>query len=61
MDQLNKQVLEGVQLGGQAFLSSTTARGAFWLRACVINHRSTAADIDFLVDHVRQVGAGLAS
>src|SRR5262245_56808322 len=32
LNQLNKQLLEAVQLGGDAFLSSTTINGAFCLR-----------------------------
>lgn len=56
LSQLNKRLLEAVQLGGNAFLSSTTINGAFCLRACVINHRSTEQDIDFLVAHVKQTG-----
>jgi aromatic-L-amino-acid decarboxylase len=59
LNQLNKRLLEAVQLGGNAFLSSTTINGAFCLRACVINYRSTEQDIDFLVAHVQQTGEKL--
>ena len=59
LNQLNKRLLEAVQLGGNAFLSSTTINGAFCLRGCVINHRATEQDIDFLVAHVRQTGESL--
>jgi aromatic-L-amino-acid/L-tryptophan decarboxylase len=59
LNQLNKRLLEAVQLGGNAFLSSTTINGAFCLRACVINHRATEQDIEFLVAHVRQTGETL--
>jgi hypothetical protein len=52
---------EAVQLGGDAFLSSTTINGAFCLRACVINHLTTERDIDFLVAHVSQTGESLLS
>jgi glutamate/tyrosine decarboxylase-like PLP-dependent enzyme len=61
LNQLNKRLLEAVQLGGNVFLSSTTINGAFCLRACVINHRSTEKDIDFLVAHVKQTGEKLLS
>jgi glutamate/tyrosine decarboxylase-like PLP-dependent enzyme len=61
LNQLNQRLLEAVQLTGSAFLSSTTINGAFCLRACVINHRSTEQDIDFLVDHVEQTGEKLLS
>jgi glutamate/tyrosine decarboxylase-like PLP-dependent enzyme len=59
LNQLNKRLLEAIQLSGNAFLSSTTINGAFCLRACVINHRSTDQDIDFLVAHVQQTGETL--
>jgi hypothetical protein len=61
LNQLNKRLLEAVQLRGNAFLSSTTINGAFCLRACVINHRSTEQDIDFLVAHVMRTGEMLLS
>jgi aromatic-L-amino-acid decarboxylase len=61
LNELNKRLLEAIQLGGQAFLTSTTIHGAFALRACVINHRSTEPDIDFLVAHLLQVGRKLLS
>jgi glutamate/tyrosine decarboxylase-like PLP-dependent enzyme len=59
LNRLNKQLLETVQLSGNAFLSSTTVNGAFCLRACVINHHSTEKDIEFLVAHVQQTGEKL--
>ena len=35
LNAMNKAVLEDVQLGGRAFLSSTVIDGVFWLaRAC---------------------------
>ena len=42
---LNKAILEDIQLGGQAFLSSTVMNGVFWLRACVLNPRTTESDV----------------
>jgi glutamate/tyrosine decarboxylase-like PLP-dependent enzyme len=56
LGQLNKRLLEAVQLSGAAFLSSTTIRGAFCLRACVINHRSTEQDIDALIAQIERTG-----
>jgi aromatic-L-amino-acid decarboxylase len=49
IDDLNKVILEKVQLGGQAFLSSTVLHGRFWLRACIINPRTCEEDLDQLV------------
>lgn len=61
LDEFNQRLLETVQLGGTAFVSSTRMSGAFWLRACVINHRTSEADIDLLVDHVEQTALQLSS
>jgi aromatic-L-amino-acid/L-tryptophan decarboxylase len=52
LDSLNKAILERVQLGGQAFLSSTVLDGRFWLRACIINPRTCEEDLDVLVRNV---------
>jgi aromatic-L-amino-acid/L-tryptophan decarboxylase len=61
IDDLNKAVLERVQLEGQAFLSSTVIDGRFWLRACIINPRTNEEDLEKLVDVVSSVGRSLAA
>ncbi|HKP52903.1 MAG TPA: aminotransferase class V-fold PLP-dependent enzyme [Chloroflexia bacterium] len=61
LNALNKTLLEKIQLGGQAFISGTVLSGdRFALRACIVNHRATAADMDFLVGLVRSIGEELA-
>jgi aromatic-L-amino-acid/L-tryptophan decarboxylase len=57
---LNKTLLGTLQRNGQAFLSSTTLDGTFVLRACIINPRTTSADLAYLVALVRELGAQLA-
>jgi glutamate/tyrosine decarboxylase-like PLP-dependent enzyme len=56
LDALNRALLERVQLGGEAFLSSTVLGGRFALRACIVNPRSTEADIDLVAGLVERVG-----
>jgi glutamate/tyrosine decarboxylase-like PLP-dependent enzyme len=56
LNETNRMLLERLQLGGRAFLSSTVIEGTFWLRACVVNYRTTAADIDILPELVRSLG-----
>jgi len=56
-DALNRGVLTDVQLGGRAFITGTVVRGVFWLRACIINHRATEADVDAMVDAVLEAAA----
>jgi aromatic-L-amino-acid decarboxylase len=52
VDTFNRRILADVQLAGRAFLSSTVLGERFWLRACVVNPRSTLSDIDALIDEV---------
>jgi aromatic-L-amino-acid decarboxylase len=58
---LNRALLERLQLGGEAFITSTELRGRFTLRACIVNDRSRRDDVDRLVAAVRRMGAELAS
>ena len=58
---LNRTLLERLQLGGEAFLTSTELRGRFVLRACIVNDRSTRADIDRMLDAVRRIGGELVT
>jgi glutamate/tyrosine decarboxylase-like PLP-dependent enzyme len=57
---VNRALLERVQLGGDAFITSTELHGRFALRACVVNHHSTASDVDRLLDIVRAAGQAVA-
>lgn len=52
-DALNRRIVEKVQLGGRAFVSSTVLRDRFYLRACVVNPRATERDIEAIIDAVR--------
>lgn len=53
VDQLNKTVLERLQLSGRAFVSSTVINGRFVLRACIVNPLSGPRDIDVLLETVK--------
>lgn len=53
LDQLNARVMHAVQRGGRAYLSNASIRDRFALRACIINFRTTRADIDATLDIVR--------
>ena len=61
LDALNRRILESIQLGGAAFLTSTVLDGRFWLRACLVNPRTRAADLRSLVELVRATGRELAA
>jgi len=48
-DATNRALLDRLQLGGDVFITSTELGGRFVLRACIVNHRSTRADVDRLI------------
>ena len=58
---LNRALLERLQLGGEAFLTSTELRGRFVLRACFVNYRSRREDVDRMLDAVRAIGRAVAA
>jgi glutamate/tyrosine decarboxylase-like PLP-dependent enzyme len=53
---LNTSIMNAVQRGGRAYLSSATVGGKFALRACITNFRTTRADIDQTLDIIRDAG-----
>ena len=48
LDAFNTELLDTLQAEGEAFVSNAVVQGRFWLRACVVNFRTTPADIDAL-------------
>ena len=60
LDKLNRRLAEDVQSGGQAFITATEIGSRTALRACVLHHGTTEADIDALVEIVRAAGAATA-
>jgi glutamate/tyrosine decarboxylase-like PLP-dependent enzyme len=56
INSLNEIILQRVQRGGEAYISNVMLRGQFALRACIINFRTTRADVDFTLQIIRNVG-----
>src|SRR5205823_3685279 len=50
LDALNVKILEALRASGKAFLSSTRLRGRVALRLCFVNWRTTAADVEAVVE-----------
>ena len=59
LDELNARIMNVVQRGGRAYLSSATIRGKFALRACITNFRTTRADIDETLGIIRDAAKGI--
>jgi aromatic-L-amino-acid/L-tryptophan decarboxylase len=47
---VNRALLQGIEDGGQAWLSSTRLKGQYALRMCVLNHTTGAVHIDRVLD-----------
>ncbi|MGH7669357.1 MAG: pyridoxal phosphate-dependent decarboxylase family protein, partial [Gemmatimonadaceae bacterium] len=60
LDALNERVNTSVNATQQVLMSSTRLRGVFSLRLCILNYRTTKADVDAVIDLVRQHAAASA-
>ena len=61
LDELNLRILRMTQRRGRVYVSNATIHGKFALRACIVNHRTTSADVEAVVDEVLKVGKELSS
>jgi glutamate/tyrosine decarboxylase-like PLP-dependent enzyme len=55
LDAWNERLLVALQRDGSSYLSNATVGGRFALRACVMNHRTTLADMDVVLADLRRV------
>jgi glutamate/tyrosine decarboxylase-like PLP-dependent enzyme len=51
-DAANTEILQRINQRGRVYLSNATLHSHFCLRACIVNHRTTDADIDEVVPEV---------
>jgi len=61
LDRLNERLMTEIQLDGRVYVSNAILDGQFTLRACVVNFRTEADDIDAVLDVAAEIGAGLDS
>ena len=59
VDAHNAALLAAVNRRGRVYLSNANIRGAFALRACFTNHRTTEADVHAVVEEVNAAAAEL--
>ncbi len=52
ISEFNLELLKRVVQRGRVYLSNAVLRGKFCLRACIVNHRTTEADIDAVIPEV---------
>jgi glutamate/tyrosine decarboxylase-like PLP-dependent enzyme len=59
LDVLNQRLGEAVLADGRVYVGTTTYGGRVAFRPAIVNYRSTEADVDLLVDVIRELGASL--
>ena len=59
LDQLNLTILDKLRAGGRAFLSTTRLQGRVTLRFCFINWRTTARDVEEVVELLTGLANGI--
>jgi glutamate/tyrosine decarboxylase-like PLP-dependent enzyme len=57
LDAFNQEVLTRIQARGLALPSSYHAKGSFWIRCCIANHRTTQADLALFLQMIEKVSA----
>jgi aromatic-L-amino-acid decarboxylase len=61
LDTLNERLMAEIRRDGRTFPSNAELHGRYCLRACVVNHRTEAEDMDTFVDVAVALGARLAA
>ncbi|MDX1979776.1 MAG: pyridoxal-dependent decarboxylase [Bryobacteraceae bacterium] len=61
VDEVNRDLLDRLQKGGEVFLSNAIVDGRFALRACFVNFRTTMDDVGAIVETVVRYGREAAS
>jgi glutamate/tyrosine decarboxylase-like PLP-dependent enzyme len=56
LDALNRELLDRVQRGGEAFVSNAVVGGIYVLRACIVNFHTTPADVEAVPAIVVRIG-----
>ncbi len=56
LEKLNRKVLAHVFWGDLAFLSSTSLKGVFCLRMCILNHNTTWDDVQRTLESISDIG-----
>ena len=59
LNDLNHRLMTEIQLDGRVFISNAILDDRFVLRACIVNFRTEADDVDAVLDVAAELGAEL--
>ena len=60
LDAINREVLDRLQRGGEAFVSNAVVADRYALRACIVNYHTSDTDVNALPEIVARVGRQVA-
>ena len=60
LDAINREVLDRLQRGGEAYVSNAVVSDRYALRACIVNYHTSDADVHALPEIVARVGREVA-
>ena len=61
LNELNRELLDRLQAGGEAFVSNAVVDGRFLLRACIVNFRTTREDVEAVPEIAARLGREIDS
>jgi len=56
LDALNRELLDRLQRGGEAFVSNAIVGGRYVLRACIVNFHTALEDVEALPEIIARIG-----
>jgi len=56
LDALNRELLDRLQRGGEAFVSNAVVGGRYVLRACIVNFHTERADVEAVLEIAARIG-----
>ncbi|MBK5188746.1 MAG: hypothetical protein JJD97_10925, partial [Gemmatimonadaceae bacterium] len=59
LNRLNERLMSELQLDGRVFPSNAILEGRFAIRACIVNFRTEAGDLDALIEKAVKIGGAL--
>jgi glutamate/tyrosine decarboxylase-like PLP-dependent enzyme len=59
LDQLNERIMTEIQADARVYISNAVLGGRFVLRACVVNFRTEAEDMDAVLEVAEEIGSRL--
>jgi hypothetical protein len=61
LNERNAAILKRVNERGKVYLSNATLHAQFCLRACIVNHRTTDADVELVPEEVLAAASEIAT